>query len=124
LRRRGRWSGGTGAATTAAATSLRRRSSNARRSERIRLSYAFPLRGGLRRTPAVLAKRRRGEGYSLEDAHGRLIGAEPTRENASFDSYLFGNHCRGVRDGRHKECGGEETFDSLHVFSFTVSRII
>jgi hypothetical protein len=82
------------------------------------LPDAFPLRRRLRRTPPVLAKRRRGEGYSLEDAHIRLAGAEGALEKAGFDPHLLRNHGGGVRDGRDKRCGGEKTFDSLHVFSF------
>ena len=70
------------------ATALRRRSCNARRSECVRLSYAFPLCRRLWGTPPVFAKRRRSEGYALKDAHTWLACAEGALENAGVDPYL------------------------------------
>src|SRR5262249_24123254 len=85
-----RWRG-LSAATTAAA-SLSGSSCNARRSECVRLSYPFPFRHRLRRTPSVLAKRRRRKGDALEDAHARLARTDGACEQATFDPYLFRNH--------------------------------
>jgi hypothetical protein len=75
------------------------------------------------RTPSVVTQWRRCERYSFEDTHTWLAGTTGARKNARVDFHLFRNRCGGIRDGRDKRCGSEETFHSLHVFSlFNMAR--
>src|SRR5437867_9921476 len=111
-----------GCRTSAAAARRSGRTGDTGGSERVRLAHSVPLRSRLWRAPPVVAERRRRERDPLEDAHARLTCAYRACNQARFDPCLFRNPRGGVRDGRDKRCGGEETFNSLHVFSLLQYR--
>jgi len=76
---------------------------DARRTERVRLAHTVPLRGRLRRLPAVLTDRRCRERNAFEDADVRMDGAGDALEQAGVDLHLLGNHGGGA--GHRKNYG-------------------